>query len=133
MALYFRKSVKLGGLRITFSKSGISYSYGVKGFRITAGPRGTYATVGAGGFYYRERVDRPQQEAPADSKAGSASAQNDPTAIPSADATELVDSSSERVLAEINSRKSTPRLELIAAMFLAPIFVALRSWHASIS
>lgn len=35
MGLRFRKSVKLGGLRINFSKSGIGYSYGVKGLRYT--------------------------------------------------------------------------------------------------
>ena len=29
MGLRFRKSIKLGGLRINFSKSGIGYSYGV--------------------------------------------------------------------------------------------------------
>ena len=35
MGLRFRKSIKLGGLRINFSKSGIGYSYGVKGLRYT--------------------------------------------------------------------------------------------------
>lgn len=33
MGLRYRKSVKLGGLRINFSKSGVGYSYGVKGLR----------------------------------------------------------------------------------------------------
>ena len=35
MGLRFRKSIKLGGLRINFSKSGIGYRYGVKGLRYT--------------------------------------------------------------------------------------------------
>ena len=35
MGLRYRKSVKLGGLRINFSKSGVGYSYGVKGLRYT--------------------------------------------------------------------------------------------------
>ena len=35
MGLRFRKSMKLGPLRINFSKSGIGYSYGVKGYRVT--------------------------------------------------------------------------------------------------
>lgn len=35
MGFRFRKSVKLGGLRINFSKSGIGYSYGGKGDRVT--------------------------------------------------------------------------------------------------
>ena len=35
MGFRFRKSVKLGPLRINFSKSGVGYSYGVKGYRVT--------------------------------------------------------------------------------------------------
>ncbi len=35
MGLSYRKSTKIGPLRITASKSGISYSAGVKGARIT--------------------------------------------------------------------------------------------------
>ena len=33
MGFRYRKSVKLGGLRINFSKSGVGYSYGIKGLR----------------------------------------------------------------------------------------------------
>lgn len=35
MGLRYRKSVNLGPLRLNFSKSGIGYSYGVKGYRVT--------------------------------------------------------------------------------------------------
>lgn len=35
MGFRYRKSVKLGGLRINFSKSGVGYSYGIKGLRHT--------------------------------------------------------------------------------------------------
>src|SRR5438105_15760314 len=52
----FRRSVSFGGVRFTFSKSGISTSVGGKGFRLTSGPRGVYVTAGAGGFYYRQRI-----------------------------------------------------------------------------
>ena len=42
MGLRFRKSVNLGGgFRINFSKSGVGYSFGGKGFRYTKTARGT--------------------------------------------------------------------------------------------
>ncbi len=40
MGWYFRRSVKFGPLRLNFSKSGVGYSYGVKGLRVGTGPRG---------------------------------------------------------------------------------------------
>ena len=42
MGFRFRKSVNLGGgFRINFSKSGVGYSFGGKGFRYTKTARGT--------------------------------------------------------------------------------------------
>ena len=42
MGLRFRKSINLGGgFKINLSKSGIGYSWGVKGFRATKTARGT--------------------------------------------------------------------------------------------
>ena len=42
MGLRFRKSINLGGgFRINLSKSGIGYSWGGKGFRMTKTARGT--------------------------------------------------------------------------------------------
>ena len=52
MGLRFRKSVNLGPLRINFSKSGVGYSYGVKGYRVThkanGGKRTTVSIPGTG-------------------------------------------------------------------------------------
>jgi hypothetical protein len=62
MAWGFRKSVGFGGLRFTFSKSGVSTSFGGRGFRVTSGPRGVYVTTGAGGFYYRQRIGGRAQQ-----------------------------------------------------------------------
>src|SRR5215212_10053655 len=59
MGFYFRKSVKLGPMRLNFSKSGIGVSAGVKGARVSVGPRGTYVHAGAGGFHYSQRVGGP--------------------------------------------------------------------------
>lgn len=50
--MQFRKSKKMGPLRVTASKSGVSYSTGVKGARITKGAdgkvRGTVGIPGTG-------------------------------------------------------------------------------------
>ena len=59
MGLYFRKSVNLGGgLRLNFSKSGVGLSGGVKGARISTGPRGTYLnlSIPGTGIGYRTRL-----------------------------------------------------------------------------
>ena len=37
----------------------ISYSVGMKGARVTTGPRGTYVTLGRNGVYYRQRITQP--------------------------------------------------------------------------
>ena len=57
MGFYFRKSKNFGPFRVTASKSGLSFSVGVKGFRISSGPRGRYISMGANGLYYRKRID----------------------------------------------------------------------------
>lgn len=58
MGLRFRKSIKLGGLRINFSKSGIGYSFGGKGARITKMANGrtrtTLSVPGTGISYVSE-------------------------------------------------------------------------------
>ena len=58
MGLRYRKSLKLGGLRINFSKSGIGYSYGVKGLRYTKTAKGkdriTASIPGTGISYVSE-------------------------------------------------------------------------------
>lgn len=41
MGFRFRKSINLGPLRINLSKSGVGFSVGWKGFRITRSSRGT--------------------------------------------------------------------------------------------
>ena len=59
MGLYFRKSVNLGGgVRLNFSKSGIGISAGVKGARISTGPRGTYAnfSIPGTGVRYTKKI-----------------------------------------------------------------------------
>jgi hypothetical protein len=59
MGLRFRRSVRLfPGVRLNFSRSGISTTIGVRGAGITLGPHGTYANVGlpGTGISYRTRI-----------------------------------------------------------------------------
>jgi hypothetical protein len=64
MGYYFRKSLNFGGFRVKLSKSGIGYSYGVKGFRISTGPRGTYHPdkVATMALEFRELAERRMKE-----------------------------------------------------------------------
>lgn len=66
MGLRFRKSVKLPlGFRVNFSKSGIGYSYGFKGYRHTVkangGTRDTFSIPGTGISYVSESGKRTVQ------------------------------------------------------------------------
>lgn len=66
MGLRFRKSVNLGGFRINFSKSGVGYSFGGKGFRYTKTVRGTARTtisVPGTGFSWVEESGRRKKSA----------------------------------------------------------------------
>lgn len=63
MGFRFRKSINLGGgFRINLSKSGIGYSWGTKGFRISKTARGTtrrtYSIPGTGISYVEEAGSR---------------------------------------------------------------------------
>ncbi len=61
MGLRFRKSINIGPLRINFSKSGIGFSIGVKGFRIGRSAKGkTTATVSlpGTGLSYVQDLDK---------------------------------------------------------------------------
>ncbi|NHI48081.1 DUF4236 domain-containing protein [Clostridium botulinum] len=57
MGFRFRKSVKIGPFRINFSKSGIGYSVGSKGYRVTKRADGriqeTYSVPGTGVSYVK--------------------------------------------------------------------------------
>lgn len=60
MGFRFRRSVKLfPGVRLNFSRSGISTTIGIRGASMTVGGRGTYVNVGVPGtgISYRERID----------------------------------------------------------------------------
>ncbi len=109
MPFYLRKSKKLfGPLRINFSKSGVGASVGVKGARVAIGPKGTRVNMGRNGVYYRKSLSTP-----ASSKRSEPNVQAGTAPIPdksgnviqTADIEELIDSSSEAVLADLNTTR----------------------------
>ena len=66
MGWSFRKSIKMGPLRVNVSRSGIGASVGVRGARVAVGPRGTYVSFAGGGFSYRKKLNNsPRPVAPA--------------------------------------------------------------------
>ena len=122
MGFYIRKAISFGPLRFNLSKSGIGVSVGVKGARIGTGPGGAYVHMGRHGLYYRQRLGTehfssiPRAIHPPE-------AYPEPAAFP--DVTELVDSSSEEVLSQLNARLSqTSHAPLILALAIFAVVLA---------
>jgi hypothetical protein len=62
----FRRSIKLGPLKLNLSKSGIGYSVGVRGFRVGKDAKGrsyTSASIPGTGLYSRNYPDSAQRPA----------------------------------------------------------------------
>jgi len=114
MGFYFRKSFKFGGMRVNFSKSGVGFSGGVKGFRIGKGPRGNYIHMGANGIYYKKtlngRNNRPSSQPSISPEPGQNYNFQD---IESSDVANLVDASSEELLKEINEKNRKVRFSVL--------------------
>ncbi|SJZ96004.1 Protein of unknown function [Chitinophaga eiseniae] len=103
MGWSFRKSVGSGLFKVNFSKSGVSYSMGVRGARINLGSRGTYVNLNAHGINYRQKIAGPVYPPPYPGPAsGPAEADNN---IASADVDTLTDTDSQAFINELN-RKS---------------------------
>lgn len=66
MGIRFRKSIKLGkGLRLNLSKSGIGFSWGIPGFRVTKTAKGrtrtTLSIPGTGVSYVDEHGSKKKK------------------------------------------------------------------------
>ncbi|MDV6318701.1 DUF4236 domain-containing protein [Chromohalobacter sp. HP20-39] len=126
MALYIRKAVKVGPFRFNLSKSGIGVSAGVTGLRLGTGPRGNYIHLGRGGLYYRKTLLAKPRKRPANT----VSDRNDPKPrhppandthdslqeIDSGNITEMVDSTSEDLVEELNYKRKKARVWPYAAI-----------------
>jgi hypothetical protein len=56
MGFYIRKAFNFGPFRLNLSKKGIGTSIGVKGLRVSTGPRGNELYAGRYGLYYRQKL-----------------------------------------------------------------------------
>jgi transcriptional regulator NrdR family protein len=57
MGFRLSKSIKMGGMRVNLSRSGIGMSTGIKGLRVGVNSRGkTYVSGGRNGIYFRETL-----------------------------------------------------------------------------
>lgn len=87
MGFRFRKSVNLGPLRVNFSKSGIGYSVGGKGFRATkkagGGFRTTASIPGTGISYVRDYPTSGKKKASGSTASPSPSGNSNQTTPPS--------------------------------------------------
>ena len=109
MGFYFRKSVSFGGVRFNFSKSGIGASVGVKGFRVGTGPHGNYVHMGRNGIYYRAALGakKSKTQRMPDIRPENTRDESDGLLfqeIESGDISLIVDSSSQEIVDEINTK-----------------------------
>lgn len=128
MGLSFRKSFKMGPVRLNLSRSGLGMSTGVKGFRVGVGPRGSYVSAGRGGLYYRQSLSsgakkHPQPERPILASDGMQD-------IDSADVMQMNDEASSALLAALNKAQKRVQLfpivlvlGILSAPFIFPLIV----------
>lgn len=134
VGLSFRRSIKMGPLRLNLSSSGMGVSTGVRGARVSFGPRGTYVTIGRGGFQYRTKLtDSPPPNratvrvpgSPASVPSSFEGPNTDSEGfIPTASAAELALASPSDVLAEIQvrlTRTNWTRVLVITSLLLSAI------------
>src|SRR6266850_4138137 len=104
MGIYLRKALSFGPLRLNLSRSGLGASFGIKGARVGAGPRGMYVHAGRGGLYYRQFLTSGLGSSGGTSASPPIPA--DPAdalqEIESADTSKLADASSAQLLQELN-------------------------------
>lgn len=119
MGWYLRKSIGFGPFRVNLSKSGIGYSFGVRGARIGANSRGTYIRMGRGSVYYQKYLHansgEPSQPIPLQPQPSAD--QELAEVIPTASASSLQDSSATELLHELTVHYKKQRV--------APIIMVL--------
>lgn len=141
MGFYIRKAISVGPFRFNLSKSGVGVSAGVKGLRFGTGPRGNYVHIGRGGLYYRKTL--PSGSTARNQTSNSPEAQQINTEIEiaheplreieSAHITQMVDSSSADLVAEMNCNRKKVRIwPFIAVLGTILTFVAFKNTETPI-
>ncbi len=130
MGFYIRKSISVGPLRFNMSGGGVGVSVGVRGLRVGTGPHGNYVHMGRHGFYYRQTLAPARHNDPmprfTPRSPESLGINTTPVGthaplqeIQSVDATQIHDSSSDALLAEIRAKRRRISLFPIAVILLA--------------
>ena len=134
MGFYIRKAISVGPFRFNLSKSGVGLSAGVKGLRFGTGPLGNYVHMGRGGLYYRKTLpsgstERNQQShRPALQQSNTEIEHELLKEIESAHITQMVDSSSADLVAEMNGKRKKVRIwPFIATLGAILMFVAFKN------
>lgn len=116
MRFYIRKAIRVGPFRFNLSKTGVGISAGVTGLRFGAGPRGNYVHMGRGGLYYRKTLPsgsngRNQTLSSLQLQQSNTEIEHEPLReIESAHITQMVDSSSADLVAEMNANSKKVRI-----------------------
>ena len=133
MALSFRKSFGNSLFRVNVSKSGLSYSTGVKGARVTVGPKGTYVTFNSHGLQYRKKIGSPQVSSVPSPEEQPSQAYNGIHTITSADVDHLTDTDSKDFIQELTEKAQKRSYQVWFAImpFLVGLGVLLTAFTAS--
>lgn len=118
----YRKSFGSGPFRVNLSKSGVSYSFGIKGARINTGSKGTYVSMGSHGIYYRKKIGdsipnsqhAPYQPLPEAEYHGIHT-------ITSADINQLTDSDSKDFIKELSEKSK--QISYVTWLGIVPLFL----------
>jgi hypothetical protein len=139
MGFYIRKAISVGPFRFNLSKSGVGVSAGVKGLRFGTGPRGNYVHMGRGGLYYRKTLPfssterNKQSHSPALQQSNNEIDHEPLKEIESAHITQMVDSSSADLVAEMNDKRKKVRIwPFIATLGTILTFVAFKNSETQI-
>jgi hypothetical protein len=124
MGFYIRKAFNFGPLRLNLSRSGLGTSFGVKGARIGAGPRGSYVHMGRGGLYYRQTL-HSTHHSPAVNPIPQPVSNDVLQEISSASAAGIIDGTAAQLLIELNRVKRTWDLFPIICLAGTALFVHL--------
>jgi hypothetical protein len=127
MGWSYRKSFGSGPFRINFSKSGVSYSVGVKGARINVGPRGTYVNLSSHGISYRKKINT---NTPVNEPVFQPALLYEPTGqtIASAQIEQLSDSDSTAFIAELTEKAGQYSYVNWFGVFPLVIFIAVMAF-----
>jgi len=122
MGWSYRKSFGAGPFRLNLSKSGVSYSVGVRGARVNFSSRGTYVNLSSHGISYRSKISGvPVSNVPQIIPAVFEEVHN----IASADIAQLTDNDSKDFINELTKKSSQVSYVSWFGVFPLIVFVGM--------